>query len=242
MNIYLRQRLRRDGDRKGLPRGRHLTAGLFTFQRCCVNAPGPGGAPPVWDFRKESQCWPSSAIMRTCCSLRLKLTSSRAKYNGGRSSLIGRLRRSTAALRFAKWRARDLSREFQCQAAHGRLSPWAKGAHGRMLQRGGRAGDPARRAQASAASSLGPAGPVSRSSRRPEPWLKGCHQRLYAEVGTEPTQPLNGRRGVKVGSLRARLEEAILQLLGQCLGVPRLRPDQLGALAELSGKGRRPYR
>lgn len=41
--------------------------------------------------------------------------------------------------------------------------------------------------------------------RRPEPWLKGCHQRLYAE-------------------------EAILQLLGQCLGVPRLRPDQLGAL------------
>ena len=82
---------------------------------------------------------------------------------------------------------------------------------------------------------------MSRSSRRPEPWLTGCHQRLYAEVGTERTQPLNGRRGVKVGSLRARLEEAILQFQGQCLGVPRLRPDQLGALAELSGKGRRLY-
>ncbi|CAE7251467.1 unnamed protein product [Symbiodinium necroappetens] len=85
---------------------------------------------------------------------------------GGRSSLIGRLRRSTAALRFAKWRARDLSREFQCQEAEPAIRP---------------------------------------GERRPEPWLKGCHQRLYAE-------------------------EAILQLLGQCLGVPRLRPDQLGAL------------
>ncbi|OLP89189.1 hypothetical protein AK812_SmicGene29352 [Symbiodinium microadriaticum] len=127
------------GDRRWAKAGDRTR--LFTFQRCCVNAPGPGGAPPVWDFRKESQCWPSSAIMRTCCSLRLPQL---------------------------------------CASRNG---------EGHMEGCCSEEAEPA----------------IRPGERRPEPWLKGCHQRLYAE-------------------------EAILQLLGQCLGVPRLRPDQLGAL------------
>ncbi|CAE7228129.1 unnamed protein product [Symbiodinium sp. CCMP2456] len=143
-------------------------SGPFTFQRCCVNAPGPGGAAAgaVWDFRKESQCWPSSAIMRTCCSLRLpQLCASVAWPRNGEPW--------TSAESFSV-KLTDLV----LLGPRGHMEGCCKEAK------------PASGAP---------------SERRPEPWLKGCHRRLYAE-------------------------EAILQFQGQCLGVPRLRPDQLGAL------------
>ena len=52
--------------------------GQLTFQRCCMTkAPalpqGGFGLPikDVWDFRKESACWPSPILTATCCRLTL---------------------------------------------------------------------------------------------------------------------------------------------------------------------------
>ncbi|CAE7366908.1 unnamed protein product [Symbiodinium microadriaticum] len=122
--------------------------GQLTFQRCCMTkAPalpqGGFGLPikDVWDFRKESACWPSPILTATCCRLTLPQ---------------------------------------MCASDAWGKDPWA------LLK-----------------SCCKKPGLDVRAHLLPEPLLKGCHQRLY-------------------------YEESFLQLQGYCLGVPRLRPDQLG--------------
>ncbi|CAE6966432.1 unnamed protein product [Symbiodinium sp. CCMP2456] len=122
--------------------------GQLTFQRCCTTKSsalpqGGFGLPiwDVWDFRKESACWPSPIITSTCCGLTLPQ---------------------------------------MCASDAWGKNPWA------LMK-----------------SCCKKPGLEVRTHLLPEPLLKGCHQRLY-------------------------YEESFLQLQGYCLGVPRLRPDQLG--------------